>query len=247
MKTALITLAAVASVAAAQQVESRAELLGILGDREYTEDFEGFSVHGGTVVVAPNPLNSDTAPAGWGILQGVSYSTPGTLKIYGGFLHGDDSNLLEATDDLLIEFDHPQAAVGFDIVNITGNVSWTDEVTFYHGASSLGTVSFPLPSASDTFAGWQDQAVGITSVRVSVTSGSQFGIPIADNVSWGLDVAACPADLAAPFGVLDLADITAFIDAFVHQDPLADIAPPAGVFDLADINLFVNTFIAGCP
>jgi hypothetical protein len=57
----------------------------------------------------------------------------------------------------------------------------------------------------------------------------------------------CAADLAAPFGVLDLADINAFIAGFVAQDPAADLAAPFGVFDLADINAFVSAFAAGCP
>ncbi|MBZ0171637.1 MAG: DNRLRE domain-containing protein [Phycisphaerales bacterium] len=57
----------------------------------------------------------------------------------------------------------------------------------------------------------------------------------------------CPADLAAPFGVLDLADVQAFIAAFVAGDLLADLAPPEGVLDLADVQAFIASFIAGCP
>lgn len=56
-----------------------------------------------------------------------------------------------------------------------------------------------------------------------------------------------PADIAEPFGVLDLADISAFIGAFTTQDPAADIAPPIGVFDLADLTAFVAAFTGGCP
>jgi hypothetical protein len=37
-----------------------------------------------------------------------------------------------------------------------------------------------------------------------------------------------PADLAEPFGVLDLADVQAFIAAFTSGDPAADLVPPAG-------------------
>lgn len=55
------------------------------------------------------------------------------------------------------------------------------------------------------------------------------------------------ADLAEPFDVLDLADISAFVGAFTSQDPLADLAPPMGVFDLADLSAFVNAFVGGCP
>jgi hypothetical protein len=55
------------------------------------------------------------------------------------------------------------------------------------------------------------------------------------------------ADQAAPVGVLDLADVQAFIGAFTTGDALADIAEPAGVLDLADVQAFVGAFIAGCP
>lgn len=55
------------------------------------------------------------------------------------------------------------------------------------------------------------------------------------------------ADLSEPFGTLDLSDITAFITAFMNQDPAADLAPPQGTFDLADIVEFISTFSAGCP
>ena len=57
----------------------------------------------------------------------------------------------------------------------------------------------------------------------------------------------CPADLAPPAGVLDLADVQAFVGGFVAQDPIADLAAPFGVFDLADIGAFTSQFIAGCP
>lgn len=55
------------------------------------------------------------------------------------------------------------------------------------------------------------------------------------------------ADLAKPFGILDLADINAFTTGFITQDPIADLAEPLGVFDLADINAFIDGFTSGCP
>ncbi|USN99731.1 MAG: family 16 glycosylhydrolase [Phycisphaeraceae bacterium] len=57
----------------------------------------------------------------------------------------------------------------------------------------------------------------------------------------------CLADLAEPFGVLDLADINAFTSGFLAGDPAADLAAPYGVLDLADINAFVASFLSGCP
>ncbi|MEM1185505.1 MAG: GC-type dockerin domain-anchored protein [Planctomycetota bacterium] len=68
-----------------------------------------------------------------------------------------------------------------------------------------------------------------------------------------LDLDDCPelprneADIAAPFGILDLSDIDAFILAFGSGDAAADIAAPFGVIDLSDIDAFILAFFAGCP
>ena len=63
----------------------------------------------------------------------------------------------------------------------------------------------------------------------------------------GSDPACNDADIAAPFGVLDLGDVQAFIAGFLASDPIADIAEPSGVFDLADVQAFIGAFGAGCP
>lgn len=55
------------------------------------------------------------------------------------------------------------------------------------------------------------------------------------------------ADLVPPYGVLDLADIGAFVAGFTGQDPIADLVAPFGVWDLADIQAFNSAFVAGCP
>jgi len=63
----------------------------------------------------------------------------------------------------------------------------------------------------------------------------------------GVGPAACSAaDLAEPFGVIDLADIVAFVTAFAALDDAADFAEPFGTWDLADIVEFVTVFGAGC-
>lgn len=60
------------------------------------------------------------------------------------------------------------------------------------------------------------------------------------------DAGCNPADIAEPFGVLDLADVQTFITAFATQDQLADL-DSNGVFDLDDLQDFVLSFTAGCP
>lgn len=47
-------------------------------------------------------------------------------------------------------------------------------------------------------------------------------------------------------GVIDLADINAFVAGFVDGAGEADVAPNFGVFDLSDINAFVSAFVVGC-
>lgn len=63
-----------------------------------------------------------------------------------------------------------------------------------------------------------------------------------DRVAFGV----CAWDLDVPFGVLDLADISVFLNAFVANTPEADLVPD-GVYDLADIGVFVSGFTGGCP
>lgn len=72
----------------------------------------------------------------------------------------------------------------------------------------------------------------------------------ADLDAWNAEYGAqgCnAADLAEPFGLLDLSDINAFVLAFINGDPAADIAPPFGILDLSDISAFALAFAAGCP
>ncbi|USN97910.1 MAG: hypothetical protein H6810_06865 [Phycisphaeraceae bacterium] len=58
--------------------------------------------------------------------------------------------------------------------------------------------------------------------------------------------ACTEADLAEPFGLLDLADILAFVEAFGAMDGAVDF-DGNGLFDLADVLAFVTDFNAGCP
>jgi hypothetical protein len=54
------------------------------------------------------------------------------------------------------------------------------------------------------------------------------------------------ADLAMPFGILDGADVNAFITAFGAGDDAADLNED-GLVDGADVNVFITQFGAGCP
>lgn len=69
--------------------------------------------------------------------------------------------------------------------------------------------------------------------------------PIVDIGAAEFQLRSCPADLDFN-GILDLADINAFIIAFTAMDNPADL-DGNGLYDLADIVLFVGFFNEGCP
>lgn len=91
------------------------------------------------------------------------------------------------------------------------------------------------------FDSWSDGAM--TPTRV-------FTVPETDAtlvaVFTAVGSCGCPADLVAPFGVLDLLDIQAFTGAFVTGDLLADMNDD-GILDLVDVNAFIGGFVNGCP
>jgi hypothetical protein len=57
----------------------------------------------------------------------------------------------------------------------------------------------------------------------------------------------CPADLAEPFGVLNIFDIQAYIGLYNAQDPAADLAEPFGSFNIFDIQAYIGLYNQGCP
>ena len=240
------SVACFTAIAGAQQIQTRAELTAFLDDAQLLEEFEDLNLAGGTVQNAPNPLNSDTAPSGWGILAGASYATDGVLKFVSGFLHGDDSVIMDATDGLTMTFDEPQAAIGFDAVNTSGNVTRTYTVRFMHNDNQVGQIVQVLGPGSDYFLGWQNTTVGITEIRITATaSGSTGPVVFADNIEWGVTVDQCLADLTGD-GQLDFFDVSAFLSAFTSQDPAADFTGD-GQFNFFDVSMFLAAYSAGCP
>jgi hypothetical protein len=77
-------------------------------------------------------------------------------------------------------------------------------------------------------------------------SGGAFDL---DGGFWpaAIEVVSCPADLAAPFGVLNIFDIQVFIQLYNAQDPAADLAAPFGAFNIFDIQSYIGLYNQGCP
>lgn len=59
-------------------------------------------------------------------------------------------------------------------------------------------------------------------------------------------IACSSADVASPFGALDIDDVLTFLDGFANGDAAADLVAD-GVFDIDDVLFFLDAFAAGCP
>ena len=57
----------------------------------------------------------------------------------------------------------------------------------------------------------------------------------------------CPADLAEPFGTLNIFDLQAYIGLYNSQDPSADLAEPFGSFNIFDLQAYIGLYNQGCP
>ncbi|MEL6311898.1 MAG: GC-type dockerin domain-anchored protein [Pseudomonadota bacterium] len=141
-------------------------------------------------------------------------------------------------DDLLI-FERGYANVGFTL---------SDDATIQYEMSNATNLVISVDNI--LFGSGPD---GSASGIVNVKAGNRiriggFALREGVNFSVGIIGGVCNlADVAQPFGVLDLADVDAFIAAYLVPDPLADLVPPFGLYDLSDINAFVSNFVAGCP
>jgi hypothetical protein len=129
-----------------------------------------------------------------------------------------------------------------DSINVSGVVT-------PGGAVSVQIDPGYVPAIDDEFTLITAGAVSGEFAGVAVTSGV-----LPPDVAVRLDHQAnqvdvnfvCLADLLAPFGVLDLIDINAFVQAFLNRQPAADLAAPIGVWDLADIGTFIDAFNTTC-
>ncbi len=66
-------------------------------------------------------------------------------------------------------------------------------------------------------------------------------------VIFGRSLRCNPADLAEPFGALDITDAFEFLDAFIAMSSLADLAPPVNTLNFSDVLAFLTAFTNGCP
>lgn len=145
------------------------------------------------------------------------------------------------------------------LYRITADILWasTSGSTFgelrINGVQAVNMFTNTPTWDSTTASTYAELQAGDT-VEVVLASGSAFvggrgfsNLSIAKINEIPPAVGCNPADLAAPFGLLNASDVNAFVNAFLVSESAADLASPIGVFTASDINIFVNSFVAGCP
>lgn len=91
------------------------------------------------------------------------------------------------------------------------------------------------------------QDAGETAVFFEAATATANGLP---TLVLPLSITAaelCPADLAAPFGVLNFSDVTEFLSLYNAGSPAADFAAPFGVLNFFDLTEYLAEYNAGCP
>ena len=192
-------------------------------------------------------ISRRTADQTWQISR---YDQPGAATHIADLPHFDAADLDNSTarpaisSDGIVAYRSPDASgaaslLASDGVDTVTIVSPGDPIETDLGTLTLG---FDHPDGARLLNGRVDiNDLNEIAFTAWLSNGS-IGIFIATPVS------SCnPADLAEPFDVLDLADLQAFVTAFVGGGSAADLAAPEGVFDLADIQAFVTEFNTGCP
>ncbi|USN99899.1 MAG: hypothetical protein H6810_04345 [Phycisphaeraceae bacterium] len=165
-----------------------------------------------------NPVGGPLADHMGAVFQG--YVVVPADGLYTFSLESDDGSRMYIGDDMVVEND-----------GLHGMQTRIGDIALAQGAHAMRIEYFEYDGGAGLIFRW----VGPTVSGVVPLSALRHS----ENIDCG------PADIADPFGVLDLADINAFITGFTTQNPIADL-DGNGLYDLADINLFINSFLAGC-
>ncbi len=123
-------------------------------------------------------------------------------------------------------------------------------LTFFDAADQVLAVVEDLPAEQNvSYAQLYafDVVEGVRSVRINILEnyGSQYrGFA---EVAFSPTVLACSgADTAAPVGVLNFLDVSAFLSAYNSGSLSADLAEPVGTFNFFDVSAYLDLYNAGC-
>ena len=162
--------------------------------------------------------------------------------------------------------------VAIPIVNLA---SFEQYAYFYVGGDGVGADDTLLVQYFTPVSGWQTLATISGSATTASLAGFEYQLPFGvlaandfrlrftantgggaffvDDVNVGTNrlppanPGCSAADLAAPFGVLNFFDLSAYLALFNAGDPAADLAAPFGTLNFFDLSAYLASFNAGCP
>lgn len=153
----------------------------------------------------------------------------------------DNSNVDGVTDSTATDAAARAVSTGIEICIDLDELGWDgSQDILLAGWIVSGGFNFASNQILGDSAG-PDNLGDVPTLDLSAIPGVQYV-----NLSAPVQEGCNAADIAAPFGILDLGDISAFVTGFTTADPIADLNND-GVFDLSDISAFVAAFTAGCP
>jgi subtilisin family serine protease len=187
-------------------------------------------------------------------LYGQSYSSV-FISPNGYVTLGSGSNVF--SESLADHFSLPRVAGAFDDLNPNSG----GFVSYRQLADRLAVTWQGVPQYSNSDSNnfqielFFDGTIAIS--HLSVTTGDAIvglseGIGLspdylASDLSGYLDCNECPADLAAPAGVLNFFDLASYLDLYNAGSPQADWAAPSGVLNFFDLAAYLDAYNTGCP
>jgi len=142
------------------------------------------------------------------------------------------------------DFPGPHGCGGDNINAIFTDAATTDAQSTC-SLTALPVLSGPLRPAQALAAFDGVPASGVWTLTITDLGSTDAGTFLA--ACMRIDTrAACAADLAAPYGVLNFFDVAAFMTAFNASEPVADFADPKGVWNFFDVAAFLLEFNKRC-
>jgi hypothetical protein len=181
----------------------------------------------------------------------IRQEDPGSEVRFGGGLDGNDRAVHDrfaegAEIGPAIDGGFPFGAIAYESFfdGLSGG-DWLDMQPGFVGFSFLATDGGRHYAWAEVAIDNEDNYEDGFLILTRIAYETEAGVPIAAGDD-GSDPGCNAADLAEPFGLLDLADVLAFATAFTGMEDAADL-DGNGLWDLADVTAFIGAFTGGCP
>ena len=170
-------------------------------------------------VIAPDGLSLITLPLMWH-WDGTDWTRHDSPGFAADLVHFASDDVYGVSGDTLVHWD---------------GAAWSV-------AATLDPDEFELPALRGLAVTGPGEMIAIGDDGPGVTAGRRSMA-----VRFSADGPSCPADLAAPQGVINFFDLAAFLALYNAGDDAADLAMPNGVLNFFDLSAYLDLYNAGCP